>query len=301
MPQVLDDLPEGARFVIIRLRSLGDCVLTTPAVRILKQYRPDLQIGVVVENRFAPVFEGNPDVSAILEPVLKDLRAWKPRFVLNLHGGTRSVTMAAGSGAPAAGYAHHSGSWVYRVKIPRAQEILGEERTVHTAEHLASAVFYLGAKRVPVPRASLFAPRLPAQKPYAIIHPFAALPEKTWPAERFLAVADHLRQQALEPWFIGGPGDDFAPFAGYRHLTNAPLKDVMSALQSATLFVGNDSGPAHIAAAFGVPVVALFGPSDPVVWAPWRTESQVFASADGIAAISVDTVVGAVDQLRVAQ
>jgi heptosyltransferase III len=301
MPQVLDDLSEGARFAIIRLRSLGDCVLTTPAIRILKQSRPDLEIAVMVEDRFAPVFEDNPDIAAVLPPSLTELRAWKPDFVLNLHGGTRSVAMSAGSGAPSAGFAHHSGSWVYRVRIPRAQEILGEERTVHTAEHLASAVFYLGAKRIPIPRACLFAPRLPSQAPYAVIHPFAALAGKTWAAERFLAVADHLANQGLEPWFIAGPRDDLAPFTGYRRLTAAPLKTVMSVLESATLFVGNDSGPAHMAAAFGIPVIVLFGPSDPVIWAPWRTESKVFASPQGMAGIQVGAVVHAIDHLRVAQ
>ena len=58
---------------------------------------------------------------------------------------------------------------------------------------------------------------------------------------------------------IGGTGDDLAPFAKYRCIGGSPLKDVQKLLASAALFVGNDSGPAHIAAAFGVPVVVIFG------------------------------------------
>jgi len=65
---VLDRLPSGARVAIIRLRSLGDCVLTTPALSLLKQARPDLKIAVVVEDPFVPVFAGNPDVDQILAP-----------------------------------------------------------------------------------------------------------------------------------------------------------------------------------------------------------------------------------------
>ena len=59
---MLDKLPSGAKVLIIRLRSLGDCVLTTPAIHILKQSRPDLRVAVMVEDRFADVFRRNPDI-----------------------------------------------------------------------------------------------------------------------------------------------------------------------------------------------------------------------------------------------
>ena len=56
----IEDGIAGARVAIIRLRSLGDCVLTTPAISLLRQSRPDLQVGVVVEEAFAPVFAAGP-------------------------------------------------------------------------------------------------------------------------------------------------------------------------------------------------------------------------------------------------
>jgi ADP-heptose:LPS heptosyltransferase len=65
------------------------------------------------------------------------------------------------------------------------------------------------------------------------------------------------------------------------------------------LFIGNDSGPAHIAAAFGVPVVVLFGPSDPVNWAPWRTEGHVLTNSEGIGRIAVEEVIAAAEALRI--
>ena len=77
---------------------------------------------------------------------------------------------------------------------------------------------------------------------------------------------------------LAGPSDDAAPFAPFEVLKNAPLRDVKNLMSGAALFIGNDSGPAHIAAAFGVPVVVLFGPSNPVTWAPWRTEARVLTS-----------------------
>jgi len=282
--KVLDRLPPGSRIAVIRLRSLGDCVLTTPALALLKQYRPDLKATIVVEPRFAAVFEGNPDVDAISTgPVAADL-------ALNLHGGTRSMLLTLRSGLRA-GFAHHRYSFIYSDKIPRAQEILGVERRVHTAEHLASAMFWLGVPRTEIPRARLIADSIELG-PCTIIHPFASAPDKTWPPERFVEVARKLPN----PVILAGPDDDTSPFGKFRVLKNEPLARVKNLMAGSTLFVGNDSGPAHMAAAFGVPVVALFGSSDPVTWAPWRTESQVLT---GLRDVTVDDVLGAIDALKV--
>src|SRR5882724_5914806 len=123
---VLDQLPQGARAVVIRLRSLGDCVLTTPALALLKQTRPDLAIGVAVEERFRAVFEGNPAISQILPARWAAVRKWGPALCVNLHGGTRSQWMTALSGAKwRAGFANHNTTLAYNIKIPRAQKILG--------------------------------------------------------------------------------------------------------------------------------------------------------------------------------
>jgi ADP-heptose:LPS heptosyltransferase len=196
MGPLLERLPSGSRIAVIRLRSLGDCVLTTPALALLKEYRPDLGVGVVVDDRFRAVFEHHPDVQEIIAPRAADIARWSPHLVLNLHGGTRSMglTLASRSGYRA-GFAHHRFSFIYSHRIPRAQEILGEERPVHTAEHIASAMFWLGLPHRPIPRAKLSAGPPPAISSggYAVIHPFASQPDKTWPAERFLAVAEHLR------------------------------------------------------------------------------------------------------------
>jgi hypothetical protein len=92
-------LPIGCRVAVVRLRSLGDCVLTTPALEILKRARPDLCIAVVVEDRFRAVFEDNPDIETLLEPDWRPLRSWSPGFCLNLHGGSASARLTALSGA----------------------------------------------------------------------------------------------------------------------------------------------------------------------------------------------------------
>jgi ADP-heptose:LPS heptosyltransferase len=278
---------------------LGDCVLTTPALDILKCFRPDLRLAIFVENRFREVFEGNPDLAEIHPPELPALRRFRPQLCLNFHGGTRSAWMTELSGARyRAGFGHYRRQFVYNVRIPRAQEILHVDRKVHTAEHLASAIFFLGAPICDIPRAKLVADR-PARTPgSAVIHAVAATPEKTWAPDNFLALAGHLAQSGLSPVFIGGPGDDLALFKRYRTL-QVSLGEIKSLLAGARLFAGNDSGPAHMAAAFGVPSVVVFGASDPAIWGPWRSAGEVVAAPGGIGDVTVDRVLGALQRLRV--
>ncbi len=300
-PSVIERIPAGARILIVRLRSMGDCVLTTPAIEILARYRPDVKIGVVVEPGFAAIFEDNPAVSAILAPSAIQVFRWRPVLCLNFHGGSRSRVLTLASRASIrAGFGHHRGSGIYHIRIPRAQEILGVERPVHTAEHLASAMFYLGCPHQEVPRARLFARPAAQRPPYAVIHPTAAAPYKTWDPHRFVAVAKHLHDgHGLDPVFIGSSGDDMTPFADYECVAGAPLSDIKSLLSGASLFVGNDSGPAHIAAAFNVPLVVLYGRiGHQITWAPWQaTAARTLADAGGISAIATGQVIAAIDAI----
>lgn len=298
-PKLLDRLARGSRLLLIRLRSLGDCVLTTPAIHLLKRYRPDLQIGVCVEDRFRELFEGNPDIAALLPPQKRAVFAFHPALAVNLHGGSRSIMLTIASMARwRAAFAHLPAQWAYNIPIPRAQEILGQERVVHTAEHVVSAMFFLGVPPAEIPRARLFASPPPPRPPYCVIHPFASAATKAWPAGRFAEAARRIEAaHGLQSVIIGAPSDDFSPFSPFQCLKGAPLSEVKTLLSGASLFLGNDSGPAHMAAAFGLPVVVLYGSSDPVIWAPWRTRSEVLQSPGGLATLQLDEVLSAVKRL----
>jgi heptosyltransferase III len=301
----LDRLDRGSRVAVIRLRSLGDCVLSTPAIHLLKQARPDLLVAVVAEDRYAPVFENHPDVACVLPPRAAALRTFAPALCVNLHGGTRSARLTLLSGARfRAGFDIFRPGWIYNTPVPTAQETLGISRRVHTAEHMASAMFYLGVPITCVPRARIEpAPgrsRYSPAVPYAVIHPLAATAEKTWPSESFLELARHLeRSLGFEAVFIGGPDEDLSPFQHWRTVSGAPLGEVAKLMRDAAFFAGNDSGPAHVAAAFGVPQIVFFGPSDSEVWAPWRTPAELLRADGPIRDIPVARAMQAVERLRV--
>jgi ADP-heptose:LPS heptosyltransferase len=104
----------------------------------------------------------------------------------------------------------------------------------------------------------------------AAIHPGSGSPKKNWPFDRYLDLAEKLRAQGFCIIWISGPAEErrFLFPASERVFRDAPLPELVRVLSRSSLFVGNDSGISHLAAAAGAPSVVLFGPSDPAVWAP---------------------------------
>jgi len=139
---------------------------------------------------------------------------------------------------------------------------------------------------------------------FLAVHPGSGSPRKNWPAERFAALAEALAPaQALA--LVAGPADDEASAAFLdrvpraRVLRELPLRLLGGVLARAALYVGNDSGVSHLAAAFGAPTLALFGPTDPVAWAPLgRGVCTLRAEGGDLAAISVEAARAAAEALR---
>jgi ADP-heptose:LPS heptosyltransferase len=134
----------------------------------------------------------------------------------------------------------------------------------------------------------------------------ASKPPNRWPAERFTQLVRALRERDSAPLCLcGGPEDRllFAPvleavrgMAGVRDLVGrSSLPELVALERRARLFVGCDTGPMHIAAALGTPVVALFGPADPRRTGPRGAGHRVVRAADGaMASVSSEQVLAAV-------
>jgi heptosyltransferase III len=120
---------------------------------------------------------------------------------------------------------------------------------------------------------------------YAVIHPFSGSARKNWPLERFRELADRL---AMPVCWCAGPEETLEDALRFDN-----LYELAGWLGSARVYIGNDSGITHLAAAVGAPVVAIFGPTDPMVWAP-RGERVSVIQGVSLDAISVDEVVDAV-------
>jgi heptosyltransferase-3 len=123
---------------------------------------------------------------------------------------------------------------------------------------------------------------------FAAIHPFSGGSPKNWPLERFREVAARL---PLPVRWCAGPEEVLKDAVRFEN-----LYDLACWLRSARLYIGNDSGITHLAAAVGTPVIAIFGPTDPAVWAP-RGE-QVRIVSGKLADISPDTILAAVREIN---
>jgi hypothetical protein len=146
--------------------------------------------------------------------------------------------------------------------------------------------FYLQQARSIADCASDGIPRIacPAERgDFAVIHPFAGSPQKRWPLERFRELAGRLAPHMQVEW-CAGPQDELAGAVRFED-----LYELACWLATARIYIGNDSGPTHLAAAVGTPVVALFGPSDPSVWAP-RGAHVAVAAAPSLESITVEQV-----------
>ena len=134
-----------------------------------------------------------------------------------------------------------------------------------------------------------------------VIHPGSGSRSKNWPIGRFIEVAERLEGGSPIAWVIGPAEEESGTAAAIARAIptapvwrNLPLPVLAERLASARLFVGNDSGVAHLAAAVGCAVLVLFGASDPVVWAPrGRTVTVVGDGACGMEAIGVEEVLAA--------
>jgi ADP-heptose:LPS heptosyltransferase len=299
---ILPRLPKGAELLILRLRSLGDVVMLTPALAALHAWRPDLRLCVLVEPARAAILEGNPAVTEIFLlrgflSAARELRRRRFSIVFNQHGGPTSALLTAAAGAPVrVCWAHRQFSFVYNVLVPDAAAA-GVGRKLHTVEHRLTQFYWTGMPRGPIPPAKVY-PQFDAMaavrqklaergvapgQPYAVLHPGAAFFTKRWSLEGFAETARWLRaEHGLATVFVLGPGDqEIASSLRQRLdsqsvlLDSLPLRELIGLLAPARLFVGNDSGPAHLAAAPGNPVVVIFGSSDSATWRPWQVAHRV--------------------------
>ncbi len=116
---------------------------------------------------------------------------------------------------------------------------------------------------------------------FVAVHPGSGSPRKNWPADRFEALARELAQGA--PWLlVHGPAEAAQrPAEGAVAALNLPLRVLARVLSAAGVYVGNDSGVSHLAAAAGAPTLVLFGPTDPALWAPVGPRVRVLRGEAG--------------------
>lgn len=293
------DWPSVKRVLVVRLRSIGDTVLATPSLIALRRFLPNAKIDILLEDWVAPVLDGFDAVDEVLIAgtttamriaTARELRRRNYDVAFNMHGGTTATFLTFASGANhRVGYSSYRYSFLYDHRLKSSSDFWKREKT-HSAEQQLAL---LGCVGIPVddrPRSRLavtpnsvrsMAAKLdrlnfdPNQN-YAVIHPVAAFDSKRWPLENFAEAACFLNENGFRCIAIGSH-DDERDLGGLRDLCDFPLlatgdlnlPETTALLSKAELFVGNDSGIAHMAAAVNTPSVVIYGSSNRDHWYPW--------------------------------
>jgi len=233
--------------------------------------------------------------------LVRKLRRERYDVAFNLHGGTTATWLARFAGAKCTiGYKSYRHSQRLDLRAPNAEVILGRTQ-LHTVEQQLALLHWAGVPWPPQQpqlslRVSSHAESRVREKlnaacaaqtsnlgyiddiargHFAVVAPAAAFESKRWTAAGFAEVAQHLRDHwRLPSVVIAGPGQEqlasaVAAQAGALALVGLTLKELLALINQSRAFVGNDSGPMHMAAALRRPLVAVFGSSNPAVWHPW--------------------------------
>ncbi|MBC7900306.1 MAG: glycosyltransferase family 9 protein [Saprospiraceae bacterium] len=288
------DWPAVRRVLIVRLRSIGDTVLSTPSLIALKRFRPDAEIDILLEDWVAPLLNGFNAVDNVLtvdkSSSSRLQTAWQIRHrrydvVFNLHGGTTGTFFTFVSGAKhRVGYAEYQYSFLYNHLLSSAADYWHEHVT-HSAEQQLALLGFVGVPVQDRPKSRLAVTdeamrsmehKIDASGPFALFHPAAAFATKQWATENFARTAEYLYEKGIHTIAVAAKSESnvlerLQDESRIRITTSDDLSlpEITALASKAILFVGNDSGIAHIAAAVGTPAVVVFGSSNVNHWRPW--------------------------------
>ena len=295
------------RFLVVRLTALGDILHTVPAVAALRAAHPRAKIDWVVERKWAPVLEGSPAINEVIPfnrrsvwglfECVQRLRENQYACAIDFQGLYKSSILAALSGAPR------------RIGFDRAwareegAAMFYTERMIPTGRHVAELNYSLaeraGASRPRVPEFPLRVPAGGAASirarlldlgivgDYIVVGPGGSWRAKCWPVERYGEFClEFEKKNNMQLVVIHGPGErDLAEEVARVSAPVRPavmattIEELMGLLAHARCLIAADSGPLHLAAALGTPVVGLYGPTDPARNGPFVPGAMIIHKA----------------------
>ena len=278
---------------MVRLSALGDVAMSLHVLSTLRARDCSAHIGWVVEDRFASLLEGHPQIDALhvyqrrrsklrLPGLIRSLRKQKYDVVLDLQGNLKSGLIARASGAKRRIgfdriYSREGNGLFLNERVPAAR-----------MNRVDACIRLVGAAVGDGPKAFAVWPSDPEDHGAVVLHPCVSsfFANKTWSGDHYAELGDRLARRLDAPVLISaGPGE--RPQAervatGMQQAARIVEPDGLCALRDmlagARLVVGGDTGPIHMAAALGVPTLGLMGPTDPETLAPYGRRAAAATS-----------------------
>jgi heptosyltransferase III len=279
-------LPERPRVLVVAMRRLGDVLLTTPLIRSIKRAFPQATIEAMVFAGTEGILAGNPDLAGVLTipqrphpgETLALLRRVAKRYdlALSTQTGDRPTFFAAIAGRQSAGPVEASGlaAAVKRFALSRSYTRESGKHRVLEILQLADLLGIPAQTEIVCPGGAA-RPALAPPGPYAVVHAAPMFTYKRWTRDGWRKLAAALRERGLVTVVTGAPSD--RPYLDdvWRDSDVVRLDgklgwpELSALIGAARAYVGPDTAITHLAAASGVPSVALYGPTDPRLWGPW--------------------------------
>jgi heptosyltransferase-1 len=291
------------KVLIMRVGAMGDVLHALPAVTALHKARPEWQIGWVVDPRWAPLLvDGEGHGLAVARVHLADTKLWSKAahalptvrsigklrrelrgadydLVVDMQGTLRSAVVGGFARAKRfVGYADPReplAARLYKTVLTRLGTHVVEQGAAllgdATGVELTPAIVELPRQE----RAEEWAEKAVEARPLCVLGAGGGWGAKQWPAERFGQLGRELRAKGFDVMVNAARKDDevalkvVAASGGAVRLVVCDVAGLIALLRRADLFVGGDSGPTHLAAALAVPLVGLYGPTNPERNGPW--------------------------------
>jgi heptosyltransferase I len=289
-----EKLPKNPKFLIIKLRSIGDVVYNTAVYAPLKKSFPDCHLTVLVEHFSLDIVRNHPDVDEVLsfekKSWLYQLRFYyqllveRYDVVIDMHEGTRGAIMCFITQAPfRVGHRFAKRSFLYNVKLefsdlhpkqPIDYQVALIKKMGVVFEDIAPLV-HISETAKNEGKKLLQNEGIKPNEPFCILHP-GAKPYDRWEAEKFAQLADTIySQHHMKTLWTCGPGQKYMVDEIIPKIKTAPhafikasLQELGAITQKAQFVVCHDGGYMHFAAALGIPVVGIFGWTNPEIWHP---------------------------------
>jgi lipopolysaccharide heptosyltransferase I len=306
------------KILIVRLSALGDIVHALPVLAAIKKAKPDAQVDWLVEDNYQAILAlavginsrvvvraktGRETRGAIAFRggrgylrAVRYLRAQRYDVALDLQGLLKSAVWARVSGARRViGFdrAHLreelAASFYSESVVPDGSgHVMRKNLSILSALQIAPLTPELRLQPIATPEMVKAIQAAGGSNGYIVINPGAAWPNKCWPPDRFGVVANALRDRTgLHSLVTWGPQEralaEAVSQASGGAATPAPptsVSDLAALMQSAALAISGDTGPLHIAAAVGTPIVGLFGPTRPERNGPWEPRDEVISRSE---------------------
>jgi heptosyltransferase-2 len=288
---------------VVRGGALGDFVLTLPLIQALREAFPAARV-VVVGN------PANARLAVDVEPVDADSVEWTRMYtpagpadaLIDLFANCRLLVAflpGAAQSEPSV-YLENLRSLCGNLRIGDPHPEPGQTR--HMVERLLDPLHnHRGLPDSLTPKITL--PIRPPPEDLVILHPGSGGRYKCWPPVRFAELLTHLEAQGHKVAILWGPAEEsrrgeFPPSLWAKATMLSPPTPwaLANILAAARLYIGNDTGPGHVAAAVGCPTISVFGPTDARLWCPLGPNAKVLQAQCGdLQSLPLCTVVDAVD------